>query len=173
MSVVIDYFFNYPKDLQELAADINTTLGCNLSPYEGDPQDYFSRFLSMEFSLSSSEYLVNDRELDFENFRYELGFRTPWGGADARPIQLPAILLVIYALHRWLGITGMLVYDVQILLARYVEREIDGAGRRLFDVISSTPFLSFQAHLDIVKRRLPDDWQGYYGDKPGPQEDSG
>lgn len=119
MSVNICYFFNYSKSLPELAEDINERLGCSLAPYEGDPEDFFERFLSMDFSLHTAEGYVNDNELDLENFKYQLGFRTPAGGADARPIQLPAMAMVTYALHRWYGVTGILVYEVQILLARY------------------------------------------------------
>jgi hypothetical protein len=167
MSIHISYFFNYPKNLQALAADINTWIGCNLSLYEGDEQDYYARFLGMEFSLRPAEGYENDRELDFENFRYQLGFRTPVPDAGARPIQLPATLVIVYALHHSLRITGMLVYDTDILLARYAEREIEGwYGRRLFDVVSETPFISFPAHLNIVRKRLPQSWQEFYGNSP-------
>ena len=162
MSATINYFFNYNGSLLELASATNTWLGCNLAPYEGNQELFFSRFLSMEFSLSSADHLENDGELDFENFQYELGFRTPVPDATARPIQLPAILVVVYALHRSLDITGLLVYEVDIPLARYVEQEIDGYGQRLFDVISGTPFVSFQSHLGIVARQLPQDWQDFY-----------
>ncbi|HET9493060.1 MAG TPA: hypothetical protein VFR15_02400 [Chloroflexia bacterium] len=172
MSVHISYHFNYPKDLRGLAADINTWIGCNLSPYDGNELDsYYARFLGMEFSLRSAEGYVNDGELDLENFSYQLGFRTPVPDAGMRPTQLPAILVVVYALHHSLGITGMLVYEVESLLARYVEREIDGYGRRLFDVLSETPFISFPAHLNIVRKRLRESWQNFYGDSPVSPED--
>jgi len=162
MSATINYFFNYNGTLLELASAMNMWLGCNLAPYEGNQEFFFSRFLSMEFSLSSAEHLENDGELDFENFQYELGFRTPLPDASARPIQLPTILVVVYALHRSLDITGLLVYGVDTLLARYFEQDIDGYGRRLYDVISDTPFVSFQAHLDTIARKLPKDWQDFY-----------
>ena len=171
MSVTIDYFFNYPRSLSELTTDINDCLGCSLAPYKSNPEDLFTRFLSMEFSLRVSPLALRvvppdfekDPELDFENYLYKLDFRTPWGGAADRPIQLPAILMVVYALHRYLGITGMLVYDIQIPLAHYEERETDGYGKRLFDRVSDTYFVSFEAHLATVSKRLPDSWQTFYG----------
>jgi hypothetical protein len=63
----------------------------------------------MEFSLRTTSHLENDREVDFESFQYILNFRTAVGAAGARPIQLPAIALVVFALHRRLEIAGMLV----------------------------------------------------------------
>jgi hypothetical protein len=165
MSVDIDYFVNYPKDIQGLADDINSWIGCNLLPYEGNKRLYFAPYLGMEFALRVHS-LENDQELDFENFTYELGFRTSGGAGGKAPIQLPALLVVVYALHHSLGIRGMLVYEVESVLARYVERDINGYGRRLFDVLSQTPFVSFPAHLSLVSKRLPDSWQDFYGDSP-------
>jgi hypothetical protein len=161
MSVTIDYFFNYSKPLPELAKDVNECLGCSLAAYEGDPDDLFDRFLSMEFSLHVADSYENDRELDFENFRYALGFRTPWGEADARPIQVGAMAIVIYALHRSLGITGILVFDMQTLLARYEEREIPEYGKRLYDVLSDSAFVSLSSHLEKLKARLRDYWKEF------------
>ena len=163
MSVHICYYFNYPKDPQELASDINMWIGCNLSPVDDDKDYFHSRYLSMQFSLSPQDGLLNDGELDFENFGYQLCFRTAVGTANARPIQLPALLIIVYALHHSLGIAGMLVYDVEKLLAKYVEREVDSYGKMLFDVVSNSPFIGFGAHLDLVRKQLPQDWQDFYG----------
>jgi len=156
MSQTLEYFFNYPKPLSELAEDVNNCLGCSLSPYENDPEDLFDRFLSMEFSLHTADGYENDRELDFENFHYQLSFRTPWPDADAHPIRLPAMLIVAYALHRKYGIVGMLVSNMQRLLTRYEERAIPEFGNRLFDVVSDTPFINFEAHLQTVSKRCYD-----------------
>ncbi|HEX8681734.1 MAG TPA: hypothetical protein VF707_05430 [Ardenticatenaceae bacterium] len=166
MSVTIQYFFNSPKDPEELGRDINNCLGCSLAPYEGDPEDLFDRFLSMEFTLQIADEYVNDKELDLENFGYYLDFRTPVGDADARAIQVPAMLMVIFALHRCFGITGILVFDVQILLARYEERAISGYGKRLYDLVSDTVFLSFPAHLNAIGARLPDKWRKTFMEMP-------
>lgn len=110
----------------------------------------------MEFSLNEVGYLENDRNLDFESFKYELDFRTAWGNAQMRPIKLPAMLMVIYTLHQLYGITGMLVYDVQILLARYEEHNIEELGKCLFDSISKTLFIDFLEHLRLVNKQLPE-----------------
>ncbi|MFL6227678.1 MAG: hypothetical protein ACJ741_02735, partial [Pyrinomonadaceae bacterium] len=121
MSVTVDYFFNSEKRLDELAREINSVLGCSLTPYQGDEEDYFGRFLAMEFSLSKHPF-ENDGECNFEDYEYYLHLRTPAGDADLRNIQIPAMGLVAYALFRRRSLTGMLVYDGQILLAKYEER---------------------------------------------------
>jgi hypothetical protein len=112
MSSTNSYFFNNDKSLPELAAEINLSLGCSLSPYQGNDEDLFARFLGMEFSLHAATGYENDGEPDFENFAYKLGFRVPWPNAAARPIQLPAMAVVVYGLHLRLGITGLLVNEM-------------------------------------------------------------
>ena len=154
MSVSVEYFFNDPKGLAELAADVNACLGCNLAPYEGNADDLFDRFLSMEFSLHTADGFVNDRDLDLESYAYYLDFRVPAGEGDALTIQVPAMLTVVYALYRGLGITGLLVYNTQRLLARYEERELPD-GRCLWDTVSDTVFEDFADHLRHIEQRLP------------------
>jgi hypothetical protein len=161
MSCTINYFFNYPQDLAQTAKDINECLGCSLAPYLGNTDDWFDIFLSMEFSFGKVGGFKNDGELDFENFRYGIDFRTAAGAADARPIQLPAIAAVVYALYYQLGITGILVFDVQILIARYEERDIPDWGKGLYDVVSDNPFVGFGAHLRLLEQRMPDSWRFY------------
>lgn len=160
MSCTINYFFNYPQDLAQTAEDINECLGCSLAPYLGNTDDWFDIFLSMEFSFGEHR-LGNNGELDYENFRYGIDFRTSAGASAARPIQLPAIAAVVYALYRELGITGILVFDVQILIARYEEREIQDRGKGLYDVVSDNPFVGFGAHLRLLEQRMPDWWRFY------------
>lgn len=155
MSITIDYFFNHSDDLPELTRNINAWLGCSLSPYEGDSEDLFCRFLAMEFSLSMHD-LENDDELDFENYKYEIGFRVPAPDGDLRISQLPAIALVAYTLYRRMKITGMLVYDVQTLLARYEERlEPESNSPEIYDTVSGE-FVSFPKHLETLQKRLPE-----------------
>ncbi|WP_334726093.1 hypothetical protein [Nostoc sp.] len=161
MSYKIGYFFNYPQDLAQTAKDINEWLGCSLAPYLGDTEDWFDIFLGMELSFRKVEGFENEGELDFENFRYEINFRTAMGGAGARPIQLPAITAVVYALYHRLGITGILVFDLQILIARYEERDIPDWDKGLYDVVSDNPFVGFGAHLKLLEQRMPDSWRIY------------
>ena len=155
MSVSVEYFFNYPKDLAELAQDVNACLGCTLAPYEGQAESLFNRFLSLEFSLCPAVGFVNDRELEFEQYAYYLDFHVAAGELDAMTIQIPAMLAVVYALYRSLGITGMLVYDTQRLLARYEERQFPD-GRCLYDIVSDTAFLDFSDHLRQIEQRFPE-----------------
>ena len=133
----------------------------NLMAGDNTPGVYFTRFLSMDVTLSKSEGALIDTELDLGSFEYGLGFQTWKGETDTRPIQLPAVIAVVYALHRAHRITGILVFDHGILLARYEEQDIPEYGRGLFDYVSGMPFIDFPAHLIEVARRLPDYWQTF------------
>jgi hypothetical protein len=53
-------------------------------------------------------------------------------------------------------ITGMLVYDVQTLLAKYEERlEPKSETPELYDTVSKE-FVSFPAHFETLQKRLPE-----------------
>jgi hypothetical protein len=51
---------------------------------------------------------------------------------------------------------GMLVYDIQQLIARYEQRDVPEFGKRLYDHVSNTLFTDFLEHLNVLKKRLPD-----------------
>jgi hypothetical protein len=153
MSVCVDYFFNHGYELSAVAKEINGWIGCSLSPFEGNREDLFSRFLGMELTLSKHS-LENDRDLNFQDFTYRLGVRSPIPEADLRPMQIPAMAFIAYALFRRMGIVGLLVYDVQSLLARYEARVTDGLDE-LFDLVSNR-VVRFPDHLETLVRNLPD-----------------
>jgi hypothetical protein len=153
VSVELQYFFNSPLPLPELAAVINCELGCELKPYQGDETDYFTKLLGIDFSLGSDRF-ENDRELDFESFQYYVDLRTSWGAAGRRPYQLPLLLAIVYVLQHRLGYAGIVVYDMTKLLARYVERG-SGPDRQFVDVLSGTSPLDYEGHLHAVWRRCP------------------
>jgi hypothetical protein len=156
MSITIDYFFNFPKPIDQTAEAINTWIGCNLGPYQDDPGDLYSRFLGMEFTLWEHT-LENDGELDYESYKYAIGIRTPIPEAEFRMLQLPTMAFLVFALHRKLGITGMLAYDVQVLLGRYEEKEHpENHAQELFDSVSNK-FVSFPSHLEDLWKRMPSD----------------
>ena len=152
MSVCVDYFFNHPSELSSLTQQLNGWIGCSLSPYEGNAEDLFSRFLGMELTLSKQSF-ENDRELNFENFTYRIGIRSPLPEANLRSMQVPAMAFIAYALYRRMGIVGMLVYDLQTLLARY-EARVENGFDELFDLVSNRVVL-FPAHLESLVRYLP------------------
>lgn len=153
MSIIVDYFFNHPNNLADIAKNINPLLGCSRAPYEDNTDDFFCRFFGMEFSLSEHT-LENDRECNFEDYRFEIGFRVPAPDGDLRIMQIPAIALVIYILFSRMGITGMLVYDVQILLAKYEEHRISANSKSdLYDIISNE-FVSFPKHFATIQERI-------------------
>jgi hypothetical protein len=147
VSITIEYYLNSSLELPALAEQLSSALGCDLKPYEGNENDYFARFMGMELSLEPYTE-ENDGDLEFEAYNHQLSFRTSWGGAHWRPIQLPTMLAAIYVLHQRFGYTGMLVYDLDILLARYDEQFVD--------TLSGTSLTDFTAHLTAVTSRLPD-----------------
>jgi len=131
MSINVGYFFNSDAPLPEVAELLNKALGCHFQPYQGDDSDLFCRFLSLEISLWAHD-LEDDRDLDFTTYRYELSTRTPAGDGDIRELQLGVMAMLPSILQCRAGITsGILVYDVQRLLARYEMR-----GDKFFDAVS-------------------------------------
>ena len=154
MSTSVDYFFNHPKPLGDLAGELRRWLGCSLYPYEGREDDLYCRLLGMEFSLSEHE-LGSHGELEFAEYRYEIGIRTPLPDADFRPHQIITMASVVYAMYRRLKVTGMLVFDVQHLLAKYEDR-IDPTTQEpgLYDSVGKE-FVHFPKHWAQLAARLP------------------
>lgn len=153
MSVEPQYFFNSALPLPELAAALNSKIGCMLKPYRGDETDYLTKLFGIEFSLGGHE-LDNDRDLDFESFQYCVDLRTTGSAGDRRPIQLPLLLAIACLLHSEPGYAGIVVYDAQVLLARYVERGT-GPDRTIVDVLSDTSPVDYENHLHAVWSRCP------------------
>ncbi len=170
MSESISYFFNHEGSLAEVTSIVNTQLGCSLSPYEGDETDMFAWFLAVELSLCADHGLENDREMNFENYRYQLRIRTALPNALARPIQFPTMVAIIYALYLRLRITGMLVDNVDRVLARYEERStnifdrnspedlelfaIGDMSRWIYNSESGEPFVNFSRQLSLIEGRV-------------------
>jgi hypothetical protein len=154
MSICVDYFFNHSADLATLSRKINGWLGCSLAPYEGNTQDLFSRCLGMELDLSTHSF-ENDRELNFEDYTYRIGIRSPVPDADLRAIQIPSMALIVHALFYRMNVVGMLVYGMQHLLARYEQRlDLKGSGsEEMFDVVSGE-FVTFPEHFFKLHNRL-------------------
>jgi hypothetical protein len=155
MSITVDYFFNWPGTLSELAAQFRRWVGSDLEPYEGDAENLYCRFLGMEFSLYEHD-LENDLELYFEDYRFEAGIRTPVPDGDFRPLQLITMASLVYALYRRLGISdGILVFDVGLLLARYEQRPTSGREKGLYDVVSAE-FVKYPQHFTSLMSRMPE-----------------
>lgn len=135
MSINVSYYFNSDKSLNELSNEINGWIGCNLSPYEGNEEDLFCVFLGMELSFGIHN-LKNDLELNFEDYKYEIDIRTSGGNSSLRYIQVSAAAFIAKVLYRKMKITGMLVYDVQKLLAKYEKRSnLITEENDLFDLV--------------------------------------
>jgi hypothetical protein len=156
MSVDLDYHFNSPLALPALAEQINGALGSALASPPGYPNSYFARFMNMDFSLLVVDGLADDRDLDFTSFRYSCGFRTN-ASSRMRRIQLPTLLAVIQVLQWRADLGGILVYDVQALLARYERKDpkpTSGLEVPFVDVLSGTDLDDFERHLAAVSARL-------------------
>ena len=162
MSLSVSYFFTSGKLLPELAREINEVVGCSLVPRERRPDSAFTAFpffgmhLDLSISINNEEEGYEDiGELVFSAYNFELNLTTNWGQAGVRPIQLPLLLSMVYLLHQQLGIRGMLVYDVQKLLAKYEGKEVEENRSDLYDSVSQTTFWGFADHLSVVEKRLP------------------
>src|ERR1041384_2296169 len=128
MSITVGYFFNWPGALSELAAQFRRWIGPDLQPYEGDPENLYCRFLGMGFSLYEHD-LENDSGFNFEDCRFEVGIRAPVPDNDFRHLQVITMASLVYALYRRLGIVeGILVHDVDLVLARYEVRAVTDGG---------------------------------------------
>jgi hypothetical protein len=149
MSATIDFVFNSPDDLIETGGRLNSTLGVVLQPYAGHRNDLFTHFLGLELSLVACS-LDDDRDLDFSRYRFMLSTRTAWSASDRRAYQLEATALAAYALLTVGAVQdGMLVYDVQRLLARY-SRTAEG---EVWDSVSHS-VVSFPAHFELLRSRM-------------------
>jgi hypothetical protein len=158
MSITVDYFFNYADNLAAVAEQVNMSIGCSLLPYQGDPNDLYCRFFNMDLNLEEPKF-ENDGDLNFEDYEFHLSLRTSVGMAPLRPIQIPAMASVVYALCVHSHITGMLVFDGQVLLARYEERTDPEFGEdSLYDTVSGG-FVRFPLHLNTLESRLSEDWR--------------
>jgi hypothetical protein len=152
VSITIEYSFNSDLALPELAFEISRRLGCVLEPDPEDPKALFTGGLfGMQLTLWTQHTLVNDRELNFEDYRYLLGNKT-WAGSHLRPIQVEVIALAAFFLHDTsLAIhRGMLSFEVSTLLARY-EPRADG----WFDSVGGKR-VTYPEHLVDIKARIHD-----------------
>ena len=154
MSINVDYYFNWPGTLGELAAQFRLWIGSDLQPYEGDPENLYCRFLDMEFSLNEHD-LENDGDLNFEDYRFEAGIRTPIPDNDFRTLQVITMSSLVYALFRRLGVVeGILVHDTQLLLARYGGRAGWHGRAELYDSVSGE-VVKYPQHMTSLMARIP------------------
>ena len=146
MSIYIDYFFNSNKDFKQLLKEINELLGSNLISSETDEENSSGSFFGMPLSFHT-QTLENDRELNFQDYKYQIGLTTYWGSADLRDIQVSIVAFIAFLLYLRMQISeGILVYDVQRLLARYKEKSISEEAKGLFDE-TSNKFVELPQHL--------------------------
>jgi hypothetical protein len=147
MGIDIQYCFNSDLALPDLALQVSRQLGCSLTPVE-DPEHFAGTLFGIELTLWAMQDMVNDRDLNFEDYRYQLGNKA-WSGSALRPIQVEVIACAAFVLQETLGIhQGMLCYEVQTLLARYDLRDGDW-----YDLVGDKPVV-YPEHLVDIEARL-------------------
>ncbi|MGD9588559.1 MAG: hypothetical protein AB7Q37_04235 [Pyrinomonadaceae bacterium] len=151
MSISIDYLFNSDLSLDELSDEINKELGTNLriSYPNGKEQSGCIFFgMSLDFYECTRE---SDGVIDFESFRYQLGFV---GRPGIRQLRVPLTAMIGYFLYSRMGISrGLLVYDLQVPLASYVQRLFEDNTEDLFDTISEKQ-IRFPEHFIEIETRI-------------------
>jgi len=115
----------------------------------------------MEFSLRRHE-LENDGECTFEEFEFLLGSRTSAPDGDLRAFQVEGMIIVACALHARAAIDrGLLVFDTQKVLARYVAApDRSGNARQCLHDLVSGKDVRLPDHFADVDARIPrTDWR--------------
>jgi hypothetical protein len=149
VSTTVEYSFNSNLSLADLASEIGRRLGCSLARGPDDDEDIFSgRLFGMHLDLWGPHTLVTDRELDFENFRYQITTET--SGISFFPIQVEAMALFAYVLHQTFlaDHQGMLTYGLGILLGRYELRKY-----ALYDLVGDKR-VEYPEHLVDIRARI-------------------
>lgn len=149
MSITAEYFFDADMDLPVLAGKVNDWLGCSLA-FEDGENIFSCEFFGMGLRLFTDHGFENDRELNFEDYPFVLINKTWSGPMRMAPIQVEAMGLTAFFLHRRFGIhRGILSFDSQVLLARY--GLADGIW---FDQVSQKP-VRYPEHIVDVRARIP------------------
>ncbi len=149
MSTNVSLFFNYPNSLLKLKEELNEVLGVSFAPYEGAEDDLYCRFLGMEFSLQENDGYTNDRELNFEDYRYSLDLKIPSPDNDLACLSVQTLSSVAYVLYARMSVCkSMMVYDMQKLIARYNYNSKTG----FFDELSEKQ-IEFPEHAVQVSQR--------------------
>lgn len=151
MSINIDYFFNSEKDFEQLTAEIEKWIGCKFQIEEG--KNHSSTLFGMPINFGIDHGMENDGILNFEDYKYSIGITNYWGSADLRDTQISIMALIANLLYRRIEVKeGILVYDVQRLLAKYSEKIDSNDEKNLFDEVSDC-FVEFPKHLiDLYKK---------------------
>ena len=124
MSVSVSLLLNDYSSLQTLGLDISNMLNLNLIEERSESEHYFYSHLSngQYFSLGYQDYLENDNDIDFENFKYIIGIYL--NKRDSVESQVDSCLNLFKELFEKLKINfnnnlkGLLIYDSQGLLGR-------------------------------------------------------
>lgn len=149
MSTNFTYWFNSPQSFPVLAKNINRVLGCNLQSLSANESNMFCKFMSLELYFGDNLNYENDRDLDFENYQYNLDITIFFADNDLLCIALSTLSIIAYILLARLKITdGMLVYDTQILLAKYKYDSDLG----IINILSGQPIEYPQHFIDLEKR---------------------
>jgi hypothetical protein len=153
MSQTLDYYFNYDAELNGLADWFHGEIGANLSPCDPTATYYCGQLFGMDFYLGTHD-LENDMGIPFENYRYCAGLKTFVPNGDLRPLQVAVMIAMPHLLFRRLGISGILVFDAQQLIAGYEARTDENGIATLYDSVSAS-FVRLPSHWRELSSRIP------------------
>ena len=147
MNTSVDYLFNFSGDLHELSAKINNWLGSDLrvsTPH--DKEQAWARFFGMSLDLYAHSF-ESDGEIEFESYRY---FLSLCGPKDVAIMKVPLMAELAYLLFLRLGVNvGLLVFNLQTLLARYEIKVFEDGYEDLYDSISKKRVVFPEHFVDI------------------------
>ena len=94
-------------------------LGCQIKQASAEKDYLYCRLMGLECTVGSHDF-ENDRDCDFESFKYEANLRSTWHNSNLRSIQIETLAIVAFVLHEKLDIhQGLFVYEESVVIARY------------------------------------------------------
>lgn len=148
MSTSVDYLFNFSGDLHELSAEINNCLGSNLrvsKPH--DTEQAWARLFGMSLDLYAHSFEGTVREIELSTFKYYLSLSGP---KDVAVMKVPLIAEIAYLLYLQLDVkAGLLVFDLQRLLALYEIKIFEDGYEALYDSVSEKRVVFPEHFVDI------------------------
>lgn len=143
MSYSIDYFFNSEKSFEQLCEEMNAYLDFKFEPSKEYEDHVYNRTLGIGFDFYIHDF-ESDRTLNFEDYKYYIGLT---GQLYAKDFRLSIMAFAADMLYSQMGISdGILVFDVQRILAKYTEKINSNNEKSLFDEVSNQ-FVEFPQHL--------------------------
>lgn len=124
MSVSIGLLLSDYTSLEALASKFNHVLNIHLIDVQLESERYFYSYLSggQYFSLGYQDHLENDRDIDFENFKYIISiYLNKIESFDSQVEAFSDLFKSTFAVLKNKyknNLKGLIVYDTQALISR-------------------------------------------------------